>query len=273
MTDDQIKHMTERFLGWRLPENFQPDAGISFKAEFNDSPAAMEMLGLSEPMRHQPVGTNLFDYTQAEAMIRYMVEGLPALSQPSPASSTAGEVRDPVMRVTASLAAAISILRRAHKEHKEPRKVVASDKMFLQMLADYEAAVEAMRSTLSPSSGEPASATMRDRMIEAQSIAACMYHRDNCTSSPDHPGMCGCGLEQLNRALTLPADHYADAGKMVEPASVAGEAEVRHLAAILEEWDMKDPPNEFTGHAYEDIARDALTRLALSKPTPVEAPE
>jgi hypothetical protein len=28
MTDEQIKHMVNRFLGWRLPENFQPDAGI-----------------------------------------------------------------------------------------------------------------------------------------------------------------------------------------------------------------------------------------------------
>jgi hypothetical protein len=29
MTDAQIKHMTERFLGWKLPENFNPDGGIS----------------------------------------------------------------------------------------------------------------------------------------------------------------------------------------------------------------------------------------------------
>lgn len=25
MTDDQIKHMVNRFLGWKLPENFNPD--------------------------------------------------------------------------------------------------------------------------------------------------------------------------------------------------------------------------------------------------------
>jgi len=30
-TEDQIKHMVDRFLGWALPENFSPDAGISFK--------------------------------------------------------------------------------------------------------------------------------------------------------------------------------------------------------------------------------------------------
>ena len=42
------------------------------------------------------------------------------------------------------------------------------------------------------------------------------------------------------------------------------EADVRHLAFILEEWDMKPRPNTWTGHAYEDIARDALARLAIS---------
>jgi hypothetical protein len=29
------------------------------------------------PMRHEPVGTNLFDAIQAEAMVRHMLEGLP----------------------------------------------------------------------------------------------------------------------------------------------------------------------------------------------------
>lgn len=77
MTDEQIKQMVDRFLGWKLPENFNPDAGISFKPTFNDSPAVMVMLGLKEPMRHNPTGTNLFDATQAEAMVRHMVEGMP----------------------------------------------------------------------------------------------------------------------------------------------------------------------------------------------------
>lgn len=31
MTKDQIKHMVDRFLGWKLPESFSPDAGISFE--------------------------------------------------------------------------------------------------------------------------------------------------------------------------------------------------------------------------------------------------
>lgn len=77
MTDEQIKHMAERFLMWKLPQPFRPDAGISFKAEYNDSPGAMRALGISEPMRHEPLGTNLFGYEEAVAMVRHMLEGLP----------------------------------------------------------------------------------------------------------------------------------------------------------------------------------------------------
>ena len=69
MTNDQIKHMVDRFLSWKLPDNFNPDGGVSFKAEFNEN--------TPWPMRHEPSGTNLLDYTQAEAMVRHMLEGLP----------------------------------------------------------------------------------------------------------------------------------------------------------------------------------------------------
>lgn len=69
MTDEQIKYMVDRFLGWRLPENFNPDAGISFNPEFNEQTA--------HPMKHQPTGTNLLDATQAAAMVRHLIDGLP----------------------------------------------------------------------------------------------------------------------------------------------------------------------------------------------------
>jgi hypothetical protein len=73
MTEQQIKHMTERFLAWRLPDNFLPDAGISFTPDYN---------GTDFPLKHQPTGTNLFDYTQAKAMIEHLVEGLDATAHP-----------------------------------------------------------------------------------------------------------------------------------------------------------------------------------------------
>jgi hypothetical protein len=72
MTDDQIKHMVDRFLIWKLPENFSPDAGISFKKTFNEHTAY--------PMKHEPMGTNLFDAQQATEMVRYMIEGMPPTS-------------------------------------------------------------------------------------------------------------------------------------------------------------------------------------------------
>ena len=68
MTEAHIKHMVNRFLSWKLPDNFNPDAGISFKAIFNEHTA--------HPMKHEPSGTNLFDATQADAMMRHMIEGL-----------------------------------------------------------------------------------------------------------------------------------------------------------------------------------------------------
>jgi hypothetical protein len=59
MTPKQVKHMVDRFLGWRLPENFQPDAGISFKPGYS------------------PTGTNLLNSLQAEEMVRHMIDGMP----------------------------------------------------------------------------------------------------------------------------------------------------------------------------------------------------
>jgi hypothetical protein len=69
MNEAQIKHMVNRFLNWKLPEHFRPDAGISFKAEYNEN--------TPWPMKHEPTGTNLLDATQADAMVRHMLDGLP----------------------------------------------------------------------------------------------------------------------------------------------------------------------------------------------------
>lgn len=68
LSDAQIKTMVERFLGWKLPENFNPDGGISF-----------EPLGNKETIhefKREPSGTNLLDYEQAKAMVIYMTDGM-----------------------------------------------------------------------------------------------------------------------------------------------------------------------------------------------------
>lgn len=63
-TEDQIKHMVDRFLSWELPENFYPDCGISFdKSKIHPE--------------SWPTGTNLIDATQARAMVMHLLEGLP----------------------------------------------------------------------------------------------------------------------------------------------------------------------------------------------------
>ena len=67
--DNQVKHMVDRFLGWKLPENFNPDGGVSFQKTANEN--------TSHERKNEPTGTNLFDSTQAEVMVRYMLEGLP----------------------------------------------------------------------------------------------------------------------------------------------------------------------------------------------------
>lgn len=63
MNEDQIKHMVNKFLSWKLPQDFNPDGGVTFDKKYV-SP-------------HGPTGTNLFTYTQAEQMVRSMVEKLP----------------------------------------------------------------------------------------------------------------------------------------------------------------------------------------------------
>jgi hypothetical protein len=57
----QVKHMVDRFLSWKLPSDFSPDGGISFNAA----------------VKQEPIGTNLLTATQATAMVRHMLDDLP----------------------------------------------------------------------------------------------------------------------------------------------------------------------------------------------------
>lgn len=56
-----IATMVNRFLGWKLPQNFNPDAGISFVPS-------------THPLSW-PIGTNLLTADQAKAMIEYLLGG------------------------------------------------------------------------------------------------------------------------------------------------------------------------------------------------------
>lgn len=71
MSDEaKIKHMVNRFLAWKLPDDFNPDGGISFKRTFNEN--------TQHPSKYEPTGTNLLCYSQAEEMVRHMLDGLEA---------------------------------------------------------------------------------------------------------------------------------------------------------------------------------------------------
>lgn len=69
MTEDQIKHMANRFLAWRLPENFNPDGGIIYEPVGNK--------GTPHEFKRQPSGTNLWGWDEAVAMVRHMIADMP----------------------------------------------------------------------------------------------------------------------------------------------------------------------------------------------------
>ncbi|WP_052435653.1 hypothetical protein [Bradyrhizobium japonicum] len=70
MTEEQIKHLVDRFLSWHLPRDFNPDGGIRFSRAVPasaDRPIIQDM----------PTGTNLLDARQADELVRHMIEGMP----------------------------------------------------------------------------------------------------------------------------------------------------------------------------------------------------
>lgn len=62
-----ITEMVNRFLSWKLPKHFHPDAGISFKPS---KPYEGDEYGNS----WWPTGTNLFTADQARQMIEHMLK-------------------------------------------------------------------------------------------------------------------------------------------------------------------------------------------------------
>lgn len=65
MTNYDIDKMVSRFLRWKIPEDFFPDGGISFKPTFNGINGSQ--------IKAEPSGTNLFTYSQAKEMVLYML--------------------------------------------------------------------------------------------------------------------------------------------------------------------------------------------------------
>ena len=78
MTDEQIKKMVDRFLGWQLPKDFSPDCGISFDRKVNlyQDGEVKECERYDAGPGWWPVGTNLFSADEAEEMIRYILSDI-----------------------------------------------------------------------------------------------------------------------------------------------------------------------------------------------------
>ena len=64
MSKPNIDEAVNRFLRWKLPKDFYPDAGISFARTVN---------GEERSDAWWPVGTNLFTAQQAREMLEYVI--------------------------------------------------------------------------------------------------------------------------------------------------------------------------------------------------------
>lgn len=68
--NELIQSAVSRFLGWKLPTDFAPDGGITFKRHANKE-CCIEF-----QYTHEPVGTNLFNDPQAKAMLMHVAKPL-----------------------------------------------------------------------------------------------------------------------------------------------------------------------------------------------------
>jgi hypothetical protein len=64
--EEFVKEAVNRFLRWKLPEDFFPDGGISFTKVSNED--------TDYAYTHEPIGTNLFTATQATEMVRHILD-------------------------------------------------------------------------------------------------------------------------------------------------------------------------------------------------------
>lgn len=64
-TSPVTNDMVSRFLAWKLPADFAPDCGISFKPEWGYPGEACR--------KYEPTGTNLFHAGQARAMLEHIL--------------------------------------------------------------------------------------------------------------------------------------------------------------------------------------------------------
>ena len=59
--------MATKFMAWKLPKDFNPDGGISFKRESDYNHPEFGRT------RFEPTGTNLLTHEQAKAMFEFIL--------------------------------------------------------------------------------------------------------------------------------------------------------------------------------------------------------
>ncbi len=69
--------MVNRFLSWKLPNDFSPDSGIAFTKTYNGYKDGVFTKDIprtpDDPVASWPIGTNLFTADQAKAMLEHVL--------------------------------------------------------------------------------------------------------------------------------------------------------------------------------------------------------
>lgn len=70
------KRMVDRFLYWKLPQNFAPDGGISFERTYHGYKDGKftQNLERNRDDYFWPIGTNLLTAEQAKEMVDFILE-------------------------------------------------------------------------------------------------------------------------------------------------------------------------------------------------------
>jgi hypothetical protein len=89
--------MVSRFLGWRLPDDFAPDGGVTFTRPLHPN--------------NYPTGTNLFTATQAQKMLEHVIGATVASAEPSRNEPVANKDRETLMLAIVKTGQELGIIR------------------------------------------------------------------------------------------------------------------------------------------------------------------
>lgn len=256
MSGNLVRYMVSRFLQWKLPENFRPDGGISFKPFFNEH--------TEYSMRAEPCGTNLFDAQQAEAMVRHMLEGAPHEAEITRLREQLAEAETALVNTAMQRDRAIALTEKAQDRQGELMDKLAHE---IEAHAETQAALRAMmddlaearaRADMAFAAGIEAAAGVVEAYSEYDGRLCCDGHMCGCQGATVHETI----LHYI-RALTPPDITAAAARVLLTDADavliMAKAAHMARPAFLLETWDQASPE---TRSRHMDMIRAALRAIA-----------